>query len=331
MSRANGLPQVVVIGECMVELRHVTPDTLTIGFAGDTYNAAVYLARAARQLGFAMEVGYLTGLGDDDYSDRIRSALRAASITDRTVTVSGAAPGLYIVRTDPSGERHFDYWRDGSAAAKVLATSDWALRLEADIVYLSGITLQLTPQPTRTLLNQRLAELRRQGSVIAFDTNYRAAGWRATADAQCAISTFAGISQFVFATYDDEQQLFADLDPEVTGRRYLEAGAAEVIVKLGAEGALVFSDNRMLHVPADQVEQVVDTTAAGDSFAGTYLASRLAGASVSDAGRRAASVAAQVVTQVGAIVVTEVPQPAPPAADIETPTYASAGRRTDES
>jgi 2-dehydro-3-deoxygluconokinase len=295
----------------MVELRHTTPDTLTIDFAGDTYNAAVYLARAAKQLNLPIEVGYLSGLGTDDYSDRMRAAWQLAAITDRSVTIADAAPGLYVVRTDRSGERHFDYWRDGSAAARLFARPDWALGLEADIVYLSGITLQLTPQPTRTLLNQRLAELRRQGSLIAFDTNYRAAGWREIADAQCAISTFAGISHFVFATYDDEQQLFADPDPEFTGQRYLAAGAGEVIVKLGADGALVFSDNHMFHVRADKVQHVVDTTAAGDSFAGTYLASRVAGTTAWEAGRRAASVAAQVVRQVGAIVATEMPLPSP--------------------
>ena len=295
----------------MIELRHTTPDTLVVDVAGDTYNAAAYLARGARQLGILLEVGYLTGLGADEYSALIRNAWRRNLITDRSVTIPGAAPGLYIVRTDPSGERTFRYWRSGSAAARLLSATDWIASLEADIVYLSGITLQLTTPAVRTLLHGRLSELRRQGSTIAFDTNYRPAGWRATADARRAIGDFASVASLVFATFDDEQQLFEDPDPESAGRRYRNAGAEEVIVKLGADGVLVLAGGQTVTVPAEHVEHVADTTAAGDSFAGTYLAG-LAGADPLEAARRAASVAAQVVKQAGAIVPTEIPQPEPP-------------------
>jgi 2-dehydro-3-deoxygluconokinase len=312
LARTDGRPlRAVAIGECLIELRHTAPDTLTIDCAGDTYNAAAYLARAARQLGLPLEVGYLTGLGDDEYSDLIRAAWQRTSITDRSVTVPGAVPGLYIVRTDPAGERTFRYWRSGSAAARLLATTDWPAGIEADIVYLSGITLQVTTPAARALLYERLTELRSQGSVIAFDTNYRPAGWHASADARRAIRDFAGIARFVFATFDDEQQLFADPHPRSAGLRYRNAGAEEVIVKLGACGALVFTGDETVPVRAEHVEHVADTTAAGDSFAGTYLASRLAGAAAPEAGRRAASVAAQVVKQAGAVVPTEIPQQAP--------------------
>jgi 2-dehydro-3-deoxygluconokinase len=295
----------------MIELRHATPDTLVIDVAGDTYNSAAYLARGAGQLGIFLEVGYLTGLGDDEYSSLIRAAWRRNLITDHSVTIAGAAPGLYIVRTDPSGERTFRYWRSGSAAALLLSTTDWIASLEADIIYLSGITLQLTTPAVRTLLYERLSELRRQGSTIAFDTNYRPAGWRAAVDAQRAIGDFASVATFVFATFDDEQRLFEDPDPWSAGRRYRNAGTEEVVVKLGPDGVLVLAGNQAITVPAEHVERVVDTTAAGDSFAGTYLAGRLAGADASQAGRWAASVAAQVVKQAGAIVPTEIPQPEP--------------------
>jgi len=65
------------VGECMVELTHVDDRTLRLDFAGDTYNAAVYLARTATELGVDVETAYLTGLGDDEYSDALRDAWRA--------------------------------------------------------------------------------------------------------------------------------------------------------------------------------------------------------------------------------------------------------------
>jgi 2-dehydro-3-deoxygluconokinase len=130
-------------------------------------------------------------------------------------------------------------------------------------------------------------------------------------DARRAIGDFASVANLLFATFDDERRLFEDPDPGSAGRRYRNAGAEEVVVKLGADGVLVFAGDQTVTVPAEHVEHVVDTTAAGDSFAGTYLAARLAGADAPSAGRWAASVAAQVVKQAGAIVPTEVPQPEP--------------------
>jgi 2-dehydro-3-deoxygluconokinase len=301
---AAGTPQgvrVVAVGECMIELRHSDATSLTLGFAGDTYNAAVYLARAARMLDLAVDVGYLTGVGDDNYSAQMRHAWQAEHVTDRSVTVPGATPGLYTVQTDAAGERSFSYWRAHSAAAELFACDEWVAALDADVMYLSGITLQLMPPHVRERLHEQLQTLRRRGGVVAFDTNYRPAGWSTVEQARTAITRAASASDIVFATFDENQLLFDDSDVSACGHRYQNSGAAEVIVKVGALGAYVFSDRSQLHVRASCVTQVVDTTAAGDSFAGTYVAARLAGWEPMQAARIAADVAAVVITRPGAI------------------------------
>lgn len=99
--------RVLAVGECMLELQHMTGTNLVLGFGGDTYNTAVYLARAAEALGVDVEVGYLCGLGDDTHSELMREAWHQEGILDRSVTVSGKTPGLYAVRTDGEGERTF--------------------------------------------------------------------------------------------------------------------------------------------------------------------------------------------------------------------------------
>ena len=94
------MTRVLCVGECMVELTHVRRADAPARFAGDTYNAAVYLVRTARELGVDVEAGYLTGLGDDAYS----AALRRVGVRgDRgpPITVPGRVPGLYTIRTPP--------------------------------------------------------------------------------------------------------------------------------------------------------------------------------------------------------------------------------------
>ena len=117
----------------MVELSHIDARTLRLGFAGDTYNTAVYLRRVAAELGFDLDVGYLTGVGDDDYSAAMREAWRRDGISDHSVKLPGRTPGLYAIRVTPSGERHFTYWRLQSAASQLfMAVRSFAARARLD-------------------------------------------------------------------------------------------------------------------------------------------------------------------------------------------------------
>lgn len=297
--------RVLAVGECMLELRHITGTELVLGFGGDTYNTAVYLARTAGALGVDVEVGYLCGLGDDTHSELMRQAWRQEGIIDRSVTVRGRTPGLYAVRTDGQGERTFAYWRQGSAAAALLAASSWADSVEGDLIHLSGITLQLMTPRSREALVNRLQLLKAHGSRVSLDTNYRPVGWPSPQAAAKAITALAACTNVVLATFEDEQALFADRAPEDTARRYQALGATEVVVKVGAGGAFVLQGDDLAHVPAASVCRVVDTTAAGDSFGGAYLAGRAAGAPPIAAATTAAAVAAVVVANPGAIVPAE--------------------------
>jgi 2-dehydro-3-deoxygluconokinase len=205
--------RVLAVGECMLELRHMTGTNLVLGFGGDTYNTAAYLARTAEALGVDVEVGYLCGLGDDTHSELMRQAWHQAGILDRSVTVSGKTPGLYAVRTDGEGERTFAYWRQGSAAAALLAGTAWVDSLEGDLIHLSGITLQLmTPESLDALVN-RLHLLKTQGCRVSLDTNYRPSGWPSAQAAAMAITRIAGLADVVLATFEDEQAMFADPEP----------------------------------------------------------------------------------------------------------------------
>jgi len=125
------------VGECMVELRAIDDSTMRVGYAGDTYNTAVYLRRAADHLNVDIDVGYLTGLGTDEFSTEMRAAWAREGVADRSIALADKLPGLYTVRIDEHGERRFSYWRSASAARHLFAGTGWVAHLrDADVLHL---------------------------------------------------------------------------------------------------------------------------------------------------------------------------------------------------
>ena len=86
------------------------PGAFQLGFAGDTFNTAWYMAQIAP----GIEVSYLTAVGEDTLSDDMRAFFRASGINDAHVrTIKGATVGLYLIHLE-NGERSFSYWRSRS-------------------------------------------------------------------------------------------------------------------------------------------------------------------------------------------------------------------------
>ena len=75
--------------------------------------------------------------------------------------------------------------------------------------------------------------------------------------------------------------------------------SAVVILKLDADGALVWQDGTAHHVPP-ATNKLVDATGAGDSFAGGFLARHLVGASAVEAAEFATRISAWVIEHPGA-------------------------------
>jgi 2-dehydro-3-deoxygluconokinase len=289
------------IGECMVELSQAGGGLLRKGFAGDTFNTAWY-ARAC--LNPDWTVDYFTTLGDDPMSADMLDMMTEAGIgTGFIRRIPGKTPGLYLI-TLKDGERTFSYWRDSAAARKLADDADHLRQAieQADLVYVSGITLGiLSPEAVDTLL----AEMRRAkaaGKTVAFDPNLRPRLW---ANKQVMLKTIedgARAASLVLPSFDDEAAHFGDGNVTDTIARYRSLGVPDVVVKNGADGAYLSFGEVEVHVPAVRTDAIVDTTSAGDSFNGAFLSRLLAGQSPGEAAAFGASVASVVIGHHGALV-----------------------------
>src|SRR5215207_1314768 len=293
------MSKVACIGECMVELKQAEGGLFSRGYGGDTLNTAVYLAR----LGVGTD--YITALGDDPLSDEMIAGWAAEGVgTKQVARLLGKLPGLYMIQTDDKGERRFFHWRDSAAARSLMdlpETPDILNSLAGyDVVYLSAITLSLYGAEGRARLFAALKRAREDGARFAFDTNFRARGWPDLDVARAVFKEAFATADIVLASTEDLLPLYPGESNEALLERI---PGAEVVLKLAEPASLVRLQATLDPIKAEPLQApVVDTTAAGDSFAAAYVAARLFGAEPIEAARAGHRLAGVVVCHPGAII-----------------------------
>jgi 2-dehydro-3-deoxygluconokinase len=301
---------VYAIGECMIELQKSVQGlgAMDYRFGGDTLNTAVYMARLLDPA--IASVAYVTGLGVDGMSAEMLAAWEREGIDTACVQrLPDRLPGIYMIETDPDGERRFHYWRRDSAARHWLHAPDAGRVLVqlacARMVYLSGISLAILAPADRELLIAALAQCRAAGGSVVFDNNYRPRLWEDAATARAVYDRVLGHADIALLTLDDEVALYGAADAHGVIERARALGVGEVVVKCGGAPCVVWHDGRAHEVAPEPVRDVIDTTAAGDSFGAAYMAARLSGKGPDAAARAGHRLAGTVIRHRGAIIPRE--------------------------
>ena len=294
----------IFIGECMVELSAVENGLLQKSFAGDVFNSAVYMKRIIQD---RCDVSVLTAIGKDKISCEMEAFFKHHGLETSTVLKSsGGTVGLYLISTDYEGERSFSYWRENSLARRLMTILEKEkikiCDYQADLIFFTGISLAILDKESREKLLMQLKTARENGAQLAFDPNYRHQLWENKQEAVDWIEEAYQISDFIFPSLDEENSLFSTQSVEDCLHRFTQYEGAEIILKAGDKGMYVKSGQEIIHLQFTPADKVVDTTAAGDAFDGTYLAMRLNNENIKESATKAASVAAKVVTYPGAIV-----------------------------
>lgn len=295
------MSRIVCLGEAMVELSMEPgrPDRARVGYAGDTLNTAIYVKRSAPRL----DVAFCTKLGTDPFSDRMTAMMADEGlITGTVLRATDRLPGLYAISTDAGGERSFTYWRNDSAARALFDTPglDLADIARFDVLYLSAISLAILPAAHRDRLIGWLPEYRRRGGIVAFDSNFRPQLWTDLDTARRCIAATWRQTDIALPSLDDEMALFGDPGEREVLARLAGYGIAGGALKRGADGPLSLQSG--IALACEPVKDVIDSTAAGDSFNGGYLAARLCGRRDEDCLAAGHTLAARVIRHRGAIL-----------------------------
>lgn len=289
---------ILALGEAMVEFVRLPGDDngapiYRQGFGGDTSNAII---AAARQ---GASTGYISAVGGDPFGAALRDLWTREGVSHKAVVTKPQDPtGVYFVQPHASG-RSFSYARRGSAAS-LFGPDDLPedAIAQARILHVSALSQAISPSMRAAVT--RAAQIANENeTLVSYDTNLRLNLWTLE-EAQAAINAFLPLADIVLPSDDETEQLTGLSDPSEIIAHYQSFGASHVVLKRGSKGAVV-ADKAETHIIEPQLVEAVDSTGAGDSFAGSFLAYLLETENTRLAAERASAVAAGTVSGFGAV------------------------------
>ena len=260
---------ITAVGEILIDLTQSGVNEQGIPrFDANPGGAPANLAVAASRLGAS--TAFIGKVGRDGFGDFLRGCL-----VENGVDVTGMVidqvqhTTLAVVALDPSGERHFSFYRDPSADVNLNESEISAEQLKnTRFLHFGSVSLTAEPARSATLYAARTAK--ELGAVISYDPNYRASLW---SDEKTAVARMLEPLPLVDVLKVSDEEL-----PLLTGTDDLEAGSAQlaekgialILVTLGPKGAFYRFRGQTGLVPGVPCK-VGDTNGAGDTFFGATL------------------------------------------------------------
>ena len=286
-------PEIVCLGEPMLEFNRQADGRYLAGHGGDTSNCAI---AAARQ---GAAVGYLTCLGSDAFGDSFMALWAAEGIDTNQVCRDPEAPTAIYFVDHEAGEHRFTYLRAGSAASRMTPRTfarDYIAN--ARVLHVSGISQAISASACDTVFDA-IGAARDNGVTVSYDPNLRLKLWPLQR-ARAVIHEAMRECDIALPGLDDAVQLTGLDHPDAIADFYLALGARVVALTLGKAGTLVATPQHRERIGVHAVA-AVDATAAGDTFDGAFLAETLRGSDAFAAARYANAAAALSTLGYGAV------------------------------
>jgi sugar/nucleoside kinase (ribokinase family) len=256
---------------------------------GSAGNTAAGVAMLGARAGFVGQVA------EDQLGEVYAHDIRSIGVEFTTPPRSGDVPtARCLVVVTPDAQRTMNTFL---GAAQHLETSmlDEEQVRSAAILYLEGYLWD--PETPRAAMERAIDVAREAGRKVAFTLS----------DSFCVSRHREGFNQLIdsgrvdilFANEDEIVSLTGESDFDAA----VDAAARRVpllVVTRSEKGAIAVEDGKRVDVGAEPVEQIVDTTGAGDLFAAGFLAGHAQGRSVEESLRMGAIAAAEVISHYGA-------------------------------
>lgn len=262
----------------------------TIELGGSAMNAIRTLSLLGKKTVFAGMIS------DDEFGHAIKGRMAELDITQRLGVTAGGT-GTCVILVTPDGERTMNTCLGASRlyGGQIIPHDEIA---QSKIFHFCGYQWDTDSQKQGIM--EALSTAKRNGTMISFDM---ADPFVVRSNREAFLKIIDEFADIVFCN-EEESRLLYQSAPEETARRIAESKAVAV-VKLGAKGALIRKDDQTFKV-APVATNVIDTTAAGDMFAGGFLYGMTMNKNLDVCGTMAATLASDVISRYGAKLSNEV-------------------------
>jgi len=263
------MADVVTIGELIIDFAPVSVDTdgyptIAAKSGGATGNFAAACSK------YGVKTHVIGKVGDDIFGKLLISSLKKAGVNisgiieDKEVFTT-----LAFVTIDGLGDRSFSFSRKPGADT-CLRPDELNLSQIENAKILHFGTLPLTNQPCRNATKKAVEHAKSKGVTILFDPNYRPPLWDSESEAKEQI--LWGLEQAdIVKISDDEIDFLWGKDPQKGAAEILDKFNVKLVMATcGPKGAYLQNQTTSVHVNPPPVK-VVDTTGAGDVFAGSAV------------------------------------------------------------
>ena len=270
---------VLNLGEALIDIIPTTEVRLGENcYAPHPGGAIANVAAAIARLGGLSR--FVGGVSEDEFGRLLVQILADNSVDTQYVrVVKGAPTAVALVTLQGDGQRHFTFFRQGTADMQLRAEYlNWNAWQDVAVCHIGGVLL--STEPARSATFAAMEHTRQVGSIVSFDVNIRPMLWASQTEIRDTIGEAIQYADIVKLSADeaefvgDARSLAAE--PMEIGRMYklgealLERGPRLVIITSGAQGALLLTVGQRVEVPPLPVRPV-DTTGAGDAFIGALL------------------------------------------------------------
>jgi 2-dehydro-3-deoxygluconokinase len=293
------LKRVGILGEAMGELFTRADTSTVVGVGGDTFNAAVYMAQISERV----EPQFFSAVGCDPFSRLFIKKCQEFGINDKAIIRDNVRNiGLYSISNDADGERHFNYWRTESAARYYLNSLHQTKKVDdylmCDALYLSGITLAIMSKVARGRFLQTI-QCWENGSIY-FDDNFRPLLWE-NEDVQLCYDQMFNAADVLLLSVEDQLLIQNVKTKAELVEKFSCYREKTIVLRNGSKPITLIKNGNVTEINVSPVI-AVDTTAAGDSFTGAFIALVESGIDLEAAIKQASSVSGHVVQKPGALV-----------------------------
>ncbi|MPY77251.1 MAG: ribokinase [Actinophytocola sp.] len=242
---------------------------------------------AARQ---GVRTGFVGAVGDDDGGALLLASLAEAGVDTSTVRRVDGPSGTAHITVTPDGENAIVVSPGANARVSVAD-----VRRAGDVVSAASVLFAVLEVPLETVC-YAVAHASAHGVRVVLN---------ASPVAELPAETLAALDPLIVNKHE-AAVLLGGTGDELSGEELAaglrDRGLRSVVVTLGAAGAIIADADAVVAVPAPELGdgRVVDTTGAGDAFAGALAAKLATGAPLPDAARHAVIYAAESVLRHGA-------------------------------